>query len=113
MATRTKSRHSAAAIRLAETITGGRYDDGKLYALPRGRRSVKSLAALIEKETELPRLLEACQEALDHYSGEHDQNHFDGFTEYGREPDADRCPECRWQEDVQKLLNRVKGNEDV
>ncbi len=103
--------HSHAAVKIAEIITGGKYGSRKRYHTAYGVKTVMGIADLIDNETQLPELLTDCQELLDQVDDEHNLDHGDGFTDYGYEPDAKKCPTCKWHDEVQALLDRVRQGE--
>jgi hypothetical protein len=101
-------RHSRAAIRIAEIVTGGHYGSRKRYATAYGPKTVEGIADLIDSETGLPEVLAYCQDLLEQWRDEHEQDHADGLTDYGSAQDEKKCPDCRWLAKIQKRLDRVR-----
>lgn len=102
-------KHSRAAIRIAQIITGGTYGSRKRYPTTYGRKTVQGLADLIDGETGLPELLRDCRELLEKVQTEHEADHQDGLTEHGFDPGAQECPVCARLVSVEELLNRIEG----
>ncbi len=54
--------HTPGAIRAAEVITRGRYDEDRMtYDTRFGRKTVRGIAAIIDELTAVPDLLAACE----------------------------------------------------
>jgi hypothetical protein len=104
-------RHTAAAIRIAETITGDEYASRTLYSTAWGRKTVRGLADMIDSETHLPELLRECGELLHRVWIEHTQDHQDGTTDAGSEADPRQCSYCAWLQSVQRLIDRTGKGE--
>ncbi len=106
----TKAKHTAAAIRIAEILTGGKYGSRKRYVTMWGRKTVMGIADLIDNVAHLPellRLVTECQELLNKFEDEHIQDHGDGFCDSGLEPDPKKCLDCAWIDEVQGLITLI------
>jgi hypothetical protein len=101
--------HTAAAIKIAETMTGDTYDcQYRYYSTAWGKKTVRGLADMIDNETHLRELLSTCDELLRQVSDEHTLDHHDGFIDYDYEPDPKNCPTCAWHEKVERLLAKIR-----
>jgi hypothetical protein len=107
----TQVRHTAAAIRIAEILTGEPYGSRRKFETTFGWKTVAGLADLIDNEAQLPKLLETCQDLLDKVSNEHELDHNDGYTDYGPQPNPKKCPDCAAQEEAQALLDEVRSGQ--
>lgn len=103
----TKPKHTAAAIRIAEILAGGKYGGRKRYSTAYGSKTVEGIADLIESELELPRLLTDTKELLHYTVTDHVSEHDDPDTGYCGRPRKD-CLVCGWLGQVALLIKKIE-----